>query len=164
MQMMEWLDSTPVSEACDVDFLTSEVLRLHKVYHSMHSQRQQLLELSADATNVSGGQGAGASPWRGNVPYMRFIMCLAEDDVKLLFLARTNTLSRAELDARYRSDLLRIISNWETSCQCDGGRENKYNEDAAVDDKDGLSLSLMLSSSVNIDEMPPAAIGGNLRN
>lgn len=61
-----------------------------------------------------------------------------------------------------RSDLLRIISNWEMSGQGDGGREN---EDAAVDDEDGHSLSLMSSSSsIEIDEMPPAAIGGNLRN
>lgn len=99
MQMMEWLDSNPVSEACDVDFLTAEVLRLHEVYHRMQSERQQL-ELCADATTVSGGRGAGAGPWRGNVPYMRIIMCLTEDDVKSLFLARANTLSRAELDAR----------------------------------------------------------------
>ena len=102
MQMMEWLDSNLVSEACDVEFLTSEVLRLHEVYHRMQSERQQQLELSAeDATNVSGGQaGAGAGPWHENVPYMHIIMCLTEDDVKSLFLARANTLSRAELDAR----------------------------------------------------------------
>ena len=99
MQMMEWLDSNPVSEACDVDFLTSEVLRLDEVFHRMQSERQQL-ELSADATNVSGGRGTGTGPWRGNVPYMRIIMCLTEDDVKSLLLARANTLSRAELDAR----------------------------------------------------------------
>jgi hypothetical protein len=60
-----------------------------------------------------------------------------------------------------RSDLLRIISNWEMSGQGDGGREN---EDAAVDDEDGHSLSLMSSSSIDIDEMPPAALGGNLCN
>jgi hypothetical protein len=103
MQMMEWLDSNPVSEACDVEFLTSEVLRLHEVYHRMQSERQQLelrSETTTDATDVSGGRGAGAGPWRGNVPYMRIIMCLTEDDVKSLFLTRANSLSRAELDAR----------------------------------------------------------------
>jgi hypothetical protein len=102
MQMMEWLDSNPVSEACDVDFLTSENLRLHKVNDRMRSEHQQQ-ESSANATddaaNVSRGGGMG--PWRGNVPYMHIIMCLTEDDVnKSLFLARANTHLRAELDAR----------------------------------------------------------------
>jgi hypothetical protein len=45
-----------------------------------------------------------------------------------------------------RSDLLRIISNWEMSGQGDGGREN---EDATVDDNSS-------STSVDIDELPPA--------
>ncbi len=100
MQMMEWLDSNPVSEACDVNFLTSENLRLHEVYHRMQSERQQQESSvnATDATNVLRGGGAG--PWRGNVPYMRIIMCLTEDDVKSLFLARANTLLRAEFDAR----------------------------------------------------------------
>ena len=102
MQMMEWLDSNPVSEACNVDFLTSENLRLHEVYDKMRSERQQQ-ESSAnatdDATNVS--RGGGTVPRRGNVPYMHIIMCLTEDDVnKSLFLARANTHLRAELDAR----------------------------------------------------------------
>ena len=60
-----------------------------------------------------------------------------------------------------RSDLLRIISNWEMSGQGDGGREN---EDAPVDDEDGRSLSVTSPTSIDIDEMPPAAIGGNLCN
>ena len=100
MQMMDWLDSNPVSEACDVDFLTSENLRLQEVYHRIQSERRQQ-ELSANGTDaINGPRGGGTGPWRGNVPYMRIIMCLTDDDVKSLFLARANTLSRAELDAR----------------------------------------------------------------
>ena len=53
-----------------------------------------------------------------------------------------------------RSDLLRIISNWEMSGQGDGGREN---EDATVDDNGS-------STSIDIEELPPATMGGNLRN
>ena len=53
-----------------------------------------------------------------------------------------------------RSDLLRIISNWEMSGQGDGGREN---EDATVDDNGS-------STSVDIEELPPAAMGGKLCN
>ena len=47
------------------------------------------------------------------------------------------------------------------SGQGDGGREN---EDAPVDDEDGRSLSVTSPTSIDIDEMPPAAIGGNLCN
>jgi hypothetical protein len=91
-------------EACDVDFLTSENLRPNEVYDRMWSERQQQ-ESSAnatnDATNVSRGGGTG--PWLGNVPCMHIIMCLTEDAVMSLFLARANTLLQAELDARNSS-------------------------------------------------------------
>jgi hypothetical protein len=39
------------------------------------------------ATDASNGR-VGGGAWRGNVPYMRIIMCLTGDDVKALFLAR----------------------------------------------------------------------------
>ena len=54
-----------------------------------------------------------------------------------------------------RSDLIRIISNWEMSGQGDGGREN---EDASVNDN-GSS-----TPSIDVEELPPAAMGGNLCN
>jgi hypothetical protein len=46
MQMMDWLDSNPVSEACDVDFLTSENLRLQEVYHRIRGGKLHLNKLS----------------------------------------------------------------------------------------------------------------------
>ena len=49
-------------------------------------------------TTASGGQG-GRRNWRGIVPYHRVIMSLTQDNVKCLFLARTKTRSRQELDA-----------------------------------------------------------------
>jgi hypothetical protein len=74
------------------------------VYDRMRSERQQQ-ESSAnatdDATNVPRGGGTG--PWRGNVLYMRIIMCQTEDALKSLFLAQANTPLREELDARNSS-------------------------------------------------------------
>ena len=50
------------------------------------------------------------------------------------------------------SDLTRIISNWQTSGQNDGGREVV---DAAFDN--GISLGLMSSTSImGIEELSPA--------
>jgi hypothetical protein len=95
--------SNPVSEAADVEFLTMEVLRvLRELYKTMleEKERRQEQESSVVATNASNGR-VGGGAWRGNVSYMRIIMCLTEDDVvKALFLARANGLSSSELDAR----------------------------------------------------------------
>jgi hypothetical protein len=97
----EWLESNPVSEAADVEFLTTEVLRVREVYKAMieEKERRRVGESSAVGTDASNAR-VGGGAWRGNVPYMRIIMCLTEDDVKALFLARANGLSRSELDAR----------------------------------------------------------------
>jgi hypothetical protein len=93
-QLFEWLERNPVSEAADVEFLTTEVLRVREVYNAMLEEKARLIRTDASNERVGGGA------WRGNVPYMRIIMCLTEDDVKALFLARANGLSRSELDAR----------------------------------------------------------------
>ena len=99
--MFEWLERNPVSEAADVEFLTTEVLRVREVYTTMleEKERRQVRVSSVVGTDASNGR-VGGGAWRGNVPYMRIIMCLTEDDVKALFLARANGLSRSELDAR----------------------------------------------------------------
>ena len=100
-QIVEWLERNPVSEPADVEFLTTEVLRVREVYKTMleEKERRQVRESSVVGTDASNGR-VGGGAWRGNVPYMRIIMCLTEDDVKALFLARANGLSRLELDAR----------------------------------------------------------------
>ena len=78
----------------DTEFLTNEVLRLQDLL--VMAQQQQGID---SETTASGGQG-GQRNWRGIVLYLRVIMSLTQDDVKCLFLARANTRSRQELDAR----------------------------------------------------------------
>jgi hypothetical protein len=90
-QMIEWLQENPVYASIDVQFLRFEVLRLREITLQMQRERQQLVAVE--------GAGVGGY-WRGCIPYLRVIMTLTVDDVKLLFLARGNCLTRAQLDAR----------------------------------------------------------------
>ena len=89
--MIEWLQENPVYASMDVQFLCFEVLCLREIALQMQRERQQLV--------VVEGAGVGGY-WRGCIPYLRDIMTLTVDDVKLLFLARGNCLTRAQLDAR----------------------------------------------------------------
>lgn len=90
IQKMEWLEHNPIREAADIEFLTNEVMRLRELL--IRAQRQQGID--------SGTAGQGGRNWRGIVPYLCVIMCLTQDNVKRLFLARADTRSRQELDAR----------------------------------------------------------------
>ena len=89
--MIEWLQENPVYASMDVQFLRFEVLRLMEITLQMQRDRQQLVTVE--------GAGVGGY-WRGCIPYLRVMMTLTLDDVKLLFLARGNCLTRAQLDAR----------------------------------------------------------------
>ena len=56
-QIFEWLESTPVSEAADVEFLTTEVLRVREVYKTMleekeHRQVREPSVVGTDASNL----------------------------------------------------------------------------------------------------------------
>lgn len=95
VQILEWLEHNPIRNNEDIEFLTNEVLRLQDLL--IRAQRQQ--GASGTTTAGSGGRQGGRN-WRGNVPYLRVIMCFTQDNVKSLFLARANTRSRQELDAR----------------------------------------------------------------
>ncbi len=50
--------------------------------------------------SAGGDCGGGGRNWQGSVPNLWVIMCLTQDNVKGLFLARANTRLRQELDAR----------------------------------------------------------------
>ena len=54
-QIFEWLQSNPVSEAADVEFLTTEVLRVREVYKTMleEKERRQVRESSVFGTDAS---------------------------------------------------------------------------------------------------------------
>ena len=95
--MMEWLEEHPVTDCKDVQFLKLKVVRLQQISNRMQQEQQQLLTMEG----VFGAPLRGEN-WRGFVPYLRLIMTLTRDDVKLLFRSRWNCLSRAQLDARIR--------------------------------------------------------------
>jgi hypothetical protein len=67
-----------------------------------------------------------------------------------------NTTEDSRFFTSTRSDLLRVISNWEMSGQGDGGRENK---DGSTVDENSSSMSIDIE-----DELPPTSMGGNLCN
>lgn len=91
IQIMEWLEHNPIREAADIEFLvTNEVMRLRELL--IRAQQEQGID--------SGPAGQGGRNWRGIVPSLREIMCLTQDNVKRLFLARADTRLRQELDAR----------------------------------------------------------------
>ena len=114
-QIMEWFERYPVKEEEDIHFLQNEVLRLQEVVARVHEQNRRRHGSNTPVYGRRGGasgatSGAGGRKWRGVVPYLRIIMCLAEDNVKCLYLTRANARSRHELDAR-NSD-----TRYETTC------------------------------------------------
>ena len=81
-QQIEWLQQHPVRHERDVEFLINEVLQVEGV----------LIRKAAEIASVAVG---GRGHWRrGNLPYLRMIMCLVQDNVKFLFLiCRSNYVS-----------------------------------------------------------------------
>jgi hypothetical protein len=91
VQILEWLERNPIHDVADIAFLTNDVFRLRDLL--IRAQQQQGV---ANSTTGSGGGGN----WRRSIlPYLCVIMCLTQDDVKSLFLARANTRLLQELDA-----------------------------------------------------------------
>ena len=93
-QKIEWLQANPLQDYIDIFFLRGEVLRLKETLERSLTEEQHQRELLG-----LGGVSRGGN-WRGYVPYLRVIMCLTQDNIKLAFLRRADTQSRQELDAR----------------------------------------------------------------
>lgn len=87
-ELMEWLNANPISQLEDVKFLTDEVGRVKRIM--FESREQQARE---DVVLQTGD-------WRGNLPFLRLIHCLGEDDIKYSYLHRHDPWSRPMLDAR----------------------------------------------------------------
>jgi hypothetical protein len=97
---MEWLELNPVRDDRDIEFLRSEVSRVHDIL-----QRAQASSSTTNATPTAGELNSGSvtgrgGMWRGAVPYLRIILTLTEDHVKTLFLTRARVRTRQEIDAR----------------------------------------------------------------
>lgn len=101
-QIMEWLAGNPISNEADVAFLRNEVHRVRGVWERKLQQRLvPMQDESSLVVAASGGRSrSGGSYWRPNLPFLRVIMCLTQDNVKSLFLTRANALSRQQLDGR----------------------------------------------------------------
>ena len=80
----KFLMDNPLNNPHDVPFLSGEVSKL-KVLLCAANQEQE---------------DSSTSNWRGNLPYMRLVMCMTEDNVKVALRRSTNVMSRRELDAR----------------------------------------------------------------
>jgi hypothetical protein len=85
---LEWLEANPIQDEADVLFLKGEVSRIKDII----TQRQQ-----EEAQEQLQEQGMS---WRGALPYLRLIMCLIEDDIKPIYLRRTDVMTRQQLDGR----------------------------------------------------------------
>jgi hypothetical protein len=88
---MEWLQANPVRDPCDIEFLTTEVMRLRNVL-----ERDQQMQEANGELSTPVGTGGGRN-LRGAVPYLQVIMCLTQDHVKCLFLTQANAQTRQEI-------------------------------------------------------------------
>jgi hypothetical protein len=93
-QIMDWLTENAITNTYDIAFLECEVQRYSEVLLEAEEQERQL----AIASNVGGRQ------WRGNIPYIRLIMCLTDDNIKHLYLTRADPKTRQQIDARNSID------------------------------------------------------------
>jgi hypothetical protein len=178
-----WLQQHPITNETDILFLKKETERLRSI---LTLANEEQLDILNGVSQKSGGS------WRGNLPYLRLIMCLVQDDIKNVFLRRADAQTRQQLDSRnsevrlptafeliaskwndesfdpvvppsdchedftesipcphssvsgmapatpekvediftsMRSNLLRIIQNWERSGQGEGGHDGEETDD-----------------------------------
>ena len=72
IQINEWLERNPIREDNDIVFLRNEVARLQDVL--VTAQEQERMDALNSNTH---GRAGGCQNWRGLVPYLRMILCLA---------------------------------------------------------------------------------------
>ena len=87
----EWLLTNPIADEDSISFLKREV--------------QKLRNIAANALSESDeAEFAGGGPWRGNVPYLRLILCIIQDDIKQKYCRHAAVMTRQELDGRNAED------------------------------------------------------------
>jgi hypothetical protein len=88
----EWLKANPIVQPGDVEFIRTTV----RDFVALAAEAAAEAEVLLPATRVR-----NAASWRGNVPYIRLILCLVEDElIRHAYLHRLDALSRTQLDAR----------------------------------------------------------------
>lgn len=83
-KLQEWLESHPITSITDVEFLRRETRRLQDI-------------LSLVAADEENDVPSGAN-WIGNLPHLRLILCLTEDDCRASFVRRNVAKNRTEID------------------------------------------------------------------
>lgn len=83
----EWLLTNPVTAEQDISFLKKEVQKLRNIAASALSESDE-------------GEFSAGSPWRGNLPFLRLILCIIQDDIKDKYRRYGAVMSRLELDGR----------------------------------------------------------------
>ena len=83
-KLQEWLEKHPIDGITDVEFLRKDTKRLTDI-------------LSIVAADEENDVSSGAN-WIGNLPHLRLILCLTEDDCRASFLRRNVVKTRTEID------------------------------------------------------------------
>jgi hypothetical protein len=83
-KLQEWLENNPINNITDVEFLRKETKRL-----------TDILTIGALDEENDGNSGTN---WVGNLPHLRLILCLTEDDCRASFLRRNVVKTRTEID------------------------------------------------------------------
>lgn len=76
----------PITDAVDVAFLHAKATEMKELQVAAHAENQV----------VSNRAGY----WTGDIPYLRLILCLIEDDIKPRWLSRAQPMTRQQLDGR----------------------------------------------------------------
>jgi hypothetical protein len=93
----KWLQDNPITQTGDVAFI-------RKVVQSTIEECNKAME--EVAVVVPAAAAPTTAQWRGNLPYLRLIMCLVGDDtIRHAYLHRGDAMSRTELDARNSDDV-----------------------------------------------------------
>jgi hypothetical protein len=87
-QCESWLCEHPVEDEADVKFLKEETRRLSQV---MIAASKETEEVNDQLLN---------GYWRGNIPHLRLILCLIQDDIKPCFIRRGAAMTRQQVDGR----------------------------------------------------------------
>jgi hypothetical protein len=89
----EWLEENPIQDQDDISFLKNEVSRLSNIIICAEREREE-----EQARQQGGSTGM---PWRGALPYLRLILCVIQDDIKLSYLRRADVMNHQYLDGRH---------------------------------------------------------------
>jgi len=82
---VKWLEKYPIAEEADVTFIRTETKRFVDLTVAQANEEEEIQEGRA---------------WRGNIPHLRLIHCLIQDDIKRKYLRRADSLNHSQLDGR----------------------------------------------------------------